>query len=1260
MQDTLRKSLKNLKWRRMHKKRLSAIVVVLSLVVTLNVFWALRQPGLTLAGDAACGIPEHSHKDECFTQVNICGLSEDAHTHDAACYTTQFIEAQETRRLSCDRTEQPHVHSDSCYEITAADSAEESVLNCELQFDPHVHTEDCYTLEVTEAHEEQILTCGLSETAHLHEEACYSQECSCTQQEHTHSTECYSDETADAETLLDWQNMFAGYPFTGNLREDLVGIAKTQVGYSESTRNFEVGSDGIRRGYTRYGAWYGTPYRDWSAAFVSFCLNYAGADPAQTPGNIGAGTMAELWKNLGRFAPAGEYVPTAGDLVFFTNHTVGIVTEVQNTTFNVIHGDREGSVCTDAIPFGDVSISGWGITGEIPTEEPVDAPTQKSGQSSFPEALTAELLDISNGPAFYIFAGGRSEPAQQQFSFTAPRTTANIYEYLTGNGGSYFITLKDANNKELPKDENKNYIVKSGTSYKMSMTFNGPNGIHPGTYQYQLPQGLQITGGAGNFTLKDTDGSEVNVGTWEVGDDGRITMVLNKEMNNRTDVLITATMDVVFPEQEEPLHFDGNIIVTIEPPSPTEEPTVLLKWGSQGKEAENQDPSKIYWTVQISGKKDSHIPGSIVTDQVTLGEHRYMESDQNGGLRFVVGEPNPEPGADPIWHNWMVYPGDLKLSWGEDGWTYEIPESIVCGDCGRNLTLGNTGWEYYVHYTSTPIQWGVSGNREYMNQVTVDGQQQYGWVSFSHGKTNADIIKNGSFHGNAEGGVFLWEVQAVIPGIQEGQKAAYFWYIMDYLRVRNNENDFVGYIENDADQATVTAINNGNTITVPNIKDATASDPFAWKNAWSESADGASYARELEIVCRCACTEENCSRWNAANHKCDNIMVWDNADFCQCWVVEGDTLFTFSYQTNDPAIMEAYGGQGNSLHNEAVLYNKIPMPDWSDPYVRMDGTEKSVPIPGVFKKELKKEFDGYAANYLITVNESKLPLTNGSPLTIHDEMTPTLAYISGSLKITTEDANGNTGTLQQDVDYTVTYDGTGVQTDTNGNPVHVMDIVILQPQPVMYLLDYDTALIIPDNVTEAVKYSNSATITLWGKEITDESDEAVLSEINISAKTYRVQLYKTESQEGAPLAGATFGLFHAQGGKITEDTTDASGNILFETSITDGIILREHVLYYMQELNAPPGYRLDDTKYWFCFCNSKADSCETCTEVMAGLQAVRIPSEQIGKVAVENERMTYDLPATGGPGIYPLILVSVLFIMTPLVYVSIQKRRCME
>ena len=316
-----------------------------------------------------------------------------------------------------------------------------------------------------------------------------------------------------------------------------------------------------------------------------------------------------------------------------------------------------------------------------------------------------------------------------------------------------------------------------------------------------------------------------------------------------------------------------------------------------------------------------------------------------------------------------------------------------------------------------------------------------------------------------------------------------------------------------------------------------------------------------------------------------------------------------------------------------------------------------MPIPGLFKKELTQDFDGYTAHYTITVNEGKLILTDGTPLRINDVMTETLVFISGSLVITAEDAQGNITTLQQDTDYTVTYDGTGGETDSHGNSVHVLDITILRPQPVMYILDYDATLTIPTGATEAIRYTNSASVTLWGEKITDTTVEKVYADINISAKNYKVELFKTCALSGEPLGGATFGLYNAHGGLITTGVTNTNGTLVFQSNIIEGIILREHVLYYMQELRAPPGYQLDDTKFWFSFCNDTEGTCETCNELLEETDAQRIYFEQIGKVYAANQPMPYDLPATGGPGIYPLLLVSVIFIITPLVYRFIQRRK---
>ena len=37
-------------------------------------------------------------------------------------------------------------------------------------------------------------------------------------------------------------------------------MAESQLGYAASTRNYIVDEAGGMHGYTRYGAWYGSPY----------------------------------------------------------------------------------------------------------------------------------------------------------------------------------------------------------------------------------------------------------------------------------------------------------------------------------------------------------------------------------------------------------------------------------------------------------------------------------------------------------------------------------------------------------------------------------------------------------------------------------------------------------------------------------------------------------------------------------------------------------------------------------------------------------------------------------------------------------------------------------------------------------------------------------------------------------------------------------------------------------------------------------------
>ncbi|MBR5520268.1 MAG: hypothetical protein IKU55_06075 [Clostridia bacterium] len=1371
MPNTLGASLRNLKWVKTQKNRMVAILLVLSLLVSLDVFWALRQPGLTLAGDASCGILEHTHDEDCGMQVCICTESEDMHVHSDACFETRVTEACENHLLICTQTEDPHTHNESCYEIVTITPAsevpvlqcaldvrghahddtcyateeipaheetvllctvddeshehddtcfatewvetyteqhliceqtedehvhdaacytievipaeEEAVLICALETEPHQHGEACFITEYVPAQEETVQICGYVDGVHTHDESCYEWVLTCELGEHVHSIDCYSDVTADVETMLDWQEMFADYPFTGSLREDLVGIAQMQVGYTESERNYEVGVDGIRRGYTRYGAWYGTPYKDWSTMFVSFCLSYAGAGTEETPTNTGASAMAALWRNLDKFAEPTDYTPVSGDLVFLADSSVGIVTAVQAANFCLIRGDVDNAVCRETMALSDPSILGWGLTeGTLAVENEVDStesteptesiesteltePTDSDASTESTESIEPiDLFDISNGPAIFIFVGSEAddrihqEPQMQLFSLRSTGSTVtDLLPYLEGRGGTYFFTILDQQNQELPKDANGNYVVQADTNYKLTISFTSPQGFKPGTYQYQTPYGLLVDGGEGTIVLKDG----VLVGSWTVTNDGLVTLMFNDKMNNLSDITISATLGIHFPVQDEPIDFDGKITVTIEKP-PVELPkTDVFKWGSQGNpdSSTKNDPSKIYWTVYIVAHEGSHIPGNTLTDRIIsddyLGAHHYTESDMAAGLTIGISEYDPITGAAINWHSFTVYPGDPGLTWTETGWSYEMPETAICAWCGE-ITLGNKGWDYYVEYSSTPKPSNVTGGLGYMNHVTIDGQGADGWAEFSHGEILAEVFKQGKFLSDAAGGAFHWEFQAIIPGMREGQKAEYHWYVMDYMEVRDTTATHVAYVNNDAHSATVTASCNGTTINVPKIQEVTDADPFAWDPYWSaDHGDGIYYGRQLNIMCRCHCTEENCQFWS--DGRCESAY-WYEADdgywytngFCQCWTETENTVFTFTYETEDLSALDAYGGLGYYLRNDAVLYNMIILPNGSLGGAQLSHTSASVLIPGVFSKALTQDFDGYTANYKITVNEAKLVLTDGSPLTIHDVMSETLAFVSGSLVVTAEDALGNVTKLEQGTDYTVSYDGTGSVTDATGKSVHVLDIVILRPQPMMYLLDYDTTLIIPTGTTQAIKYTNSAAVTLWGKDITDVSAEKTFADINISSKSYHVRVYKTDSLTGEPLSNAIFGLYNEQGGLITTDATNANGEITFQTDIIDGIILREHVLYYMQELKAPAGYQLDSTKHWFCFCGDETDFCTECEAVLAGTDATRIPHNQFDRIEITNELTNYNLPATGGPGISHLILVGTAMIAVPLVY----------
>ena len=319
--------------------------------------------------ELTCGIDsDHSHTDACYEweQVLSCDLptesAEDAqpvlvctkpeivlHRHTPDCFDADG-------NLICGQTQVlEHQHSDACFE-TVAEPVDTGTLTCTDT--AHVHTARCYgTWELVCGQEEHTHSeaCKPEETVfcgkdtHTHGEACRDEngELVCGTEEHTHSLACYADPGADVETAELWEQTFAGVTLTGNWRQDTLAIAETQLGYTESTKNYLVAEDGETvKGYTRYGAWCGEPYGDWNVMFLTFCLHYAGVEGV--PPDRDCGSWVTAWADA--FEPAQSHTPAVGDLVLFdrdgdgTADRAGLVAQITDSGFAAMEGDAEDAV----------------------------------------------------------------------------------------------------------------------------------------------------------------------------------------------------------------------------------------------------------------------------------------------------------------------------------------------------------------------------------------------------------------------------------------------------------------------------------------------------------------------------------------------------------------------------------------------------------------------------------------------------------------------------------------------------------------------------------------------------------------------------------------------------------------------------------------------------------------------------------------------------------------------------------------------------
>lgn len=425
---------------------LHQIIACLSLLVVFCVFWSLKLTGIGIAGEAFCGKAEHVHSEECSAQTLICAVDEtEGHVHTESCLTLHLICGQEESET--------HTHTAECQALAGG-------FGCGLtEAEGHVHTADCLT-------EATVLSCGQEACEpHIHSEECYSVTEGCTQEEHIHEESCYSDITADVETPEIWEATLGGVMYSQDTREMMIQVAQSQLGYTESENNFQVDELGVRRGYTRYGEWYGNPYGDWNTMFAMFCLEYAEV-ASDVPYNSGAESLRIDWIDAGLFRPFSEFSPIPGNILFLdedgngTADRTAVITAFEDEmTIKVIEGDLNNTVAETEYPVNDARLIGYGdiplnnqplMMSASPRATKVIATRTDFSTNTLTNAANLIVIysEGANGDLYAIDGAGNAVPieldengklycdiedvSQLYWTFTANRTNYTIKNVGTG------------------------------------------------------------------------------------------------------------------------------------------------------------------------------------------------------------------------------------------------------------------------------------------------------------------------------------------------------------------------------------------------------------------------------------------------------------------------------------------------------------------------------------------------------------------------------------------------------------------------------------------------------------------------------------------------------------------------------------------------------------------------------------------------------------------------------------------------------------
>lgn len=704
-------------FRREHKaaRRYMALLLALALLTSLFVNWQLHSVGIAQTADYQCGEIEHQHTAECYEKVLVCGYEEgepedwnatkpDDSAFPDADYGVEQSEADIAAYSAEPEPEYifvPHQHTDDCYqEVKTLTCYEEEHVHTDDCFDPedgslicdlfeHTHDDSCYTIEYE-------LVCGLEEgelveepnpdyvpmdeeafavfddavalqpvvddssldtPVHHHTDACYEEVLVCGLPEHHHTVNCLSDPLADVEDEETWSAK-TNVSLTGAWADDLTAVAKSQLGYQQSERNFKLDDEDQTtvRHYTRYGAWYGNAYGAWDVMFLSYCLNYADVPQTTVPQRAGVQALRSDLRGSEWLKAAAEVELVPGDIVFYNSittetvaveedvpqimddsadadiallslepaaaepqteertvstETVGIVSDVDADvgTLTVISGDVDGKVA-------EVSLRADEITDVIDLAA-ADKAQEDAAQEKEQETVPEENEGFSARVEWIGETVEQDANYPMMMAMELNDSGINLSEHITTA-----VIRKKVGNDWVPIEDE--YRFKDGEAVQVELSYSLSRGIVSSTNKtltYQLPKGLTLTKEAeGNvYRLKEV------VGSYTISESGEVKMTFtNQEILDGApftgDFTFEADVDYSQAGTGGKVIFNDDFNLTIKKPDgDIAVKKGLDKDGYAGKEWNYKDNDGNYylrWYVQASTNKGTGDKTVRIGDQL--------------------------------------------------------------------------------------------------------------------------------------------------------------------------------------------------------------------------------------------------------------------------------------------------------------------------------------------------------------------------------------------------------------------------------------------------------------------------------------------------------------------------------------------------------------------------------------------------------------------------------------------------------------------